>query len=259
MAVLRALCQTAAAALLVAELAACAKFEEVAGGCRALRFHDESLVQVAGSPDFEGLAQLTLEAFVKLDSLTGEIQVVSHHDYDNKLGYVITIYDSGDVCFRTYDGQTESFTYGPASVLPDHWHHLAATYDGAWAQMFVDGVSGDPTSLDGVLLAAYHGPLRIGAAATDGFYVQGIIDEVRLSSVARYTTDFAVPSQPFGVDTATVGLWAFDEESGQVAEEGTGAHPGTLGLSEAAQLDDPQRVSGTCIADMAAAIGAAAH
>ena len=257
MAVLRTLGQTAAAALLVVELAACAPVEEVSDGCRALRFHDQSLVQIAGSSAFDGLGQLTLEAFVQLESVSGEIHVVSHHDYDNQLGYVISLYDGGNVCFRFYDGQQEYFIYGVAPVQAGRWCHLAATYDGLWVQVFVDGVSSGPTPLDGSLPAPYGGPLRIGSAAyQDGLYVRGLIDEVRLSSVARYTADFAVPSGPFALDAETVGLWAFDEESGQVVEDATDNHPGTLGLSEAVQYDDPERVSGTCIADMAAAIAA---
>jgi hypothetical protein len=254
MAVLRTLCQVAAAALLAAELGACAPFEEVSDGCRALRFHDQSLVQIPGSPDFDGLGQLTLEAFVLLDSVSGEIHVVSHHDYENKLGYVISLYDGGEVCFRFYDGQQEYFIYGSAPVDAGRWHHLAASYDGVWVQTFVDGLSSDLTPLDGSLPAPYAGPLRIGSAAyQDGFYTIGLIDEVRLSNVARYTGDFPVPSGPFALDAETVGLWSFDEEGGQVVEDATDAHPGTLGQSEDAQSDDPERVSGTCIADMAVA------
>ncbi|MBC8218884.1 MAG: hypothetical protein H8E73_10500 [Planctomycetes bacterium] len=49
-----------------------------------------------------------------------------------------------------------------------------------------------------------------------------LIDELRLSDTARYTSDFAPPHEPFTADEYTVGLWHFDEGEGTIAEDASG-------------------------------------
>ena len=79
-------------------------------------------------------------------------------------------------------------------------------------------ISGDGTTLrafqNGSLIASHaqSGPVGgylniIGIDANPDLY----LDEVRLSSTARYTADFAVPIKPFTADNATVVLWSFDD------------------------------------------------
>jgi len=249
----RPICQSLSVAVLVASLGACAPFEAVQDGCRALRFHDERFVEVPGSPELDGMSQMTLEAFVQLQAPGGEVQVVSHHDYGQQLGYVLTIYDTA-VVFRTYANGGESFT-GDGSVELSRWYHLAVAYDDLGARVYINGVLSGSGDMNGALPAPFSGPLRIGAAAGGGFYVQGMIDEVRLSRVARYGNDFAVPSEPFAMDPDTVALWYFDEAEGQIVEDATGNHSGTLGQSEAVQPDDPERFEGICISQIAASTG----
>ena len=59
------------------------------------------------------------------------------------------------------------------------------------------------------------------------YYFDGLIDEVRLSSVARYTSDF-VPAPRLSADQDTVALWSFDGE-GDVAQDSSGnGHHGVI-------------------------------
>jgi len=51
-----------------------------------------------------------------------------------------------------------------------------------------------------------NGPLN-------NYYFNGSIDEVRISTGARYTSNFTPPVIPFNTDSVTVGLWHFDEGS----------------------------------------------
>ena len=94
------------------------------------------------------------------------------------------------------------------------WYHIAATYDGAnvvfyWTKMSPSTVIANPISTNAVTVGtsfgSVTGPLAIGnrtrAAATEPF--QGIVDEVRISSVARSATQMLfISSQP--IVTATV-------------------------------------------------------
>ena len=78
----------------------------------------------------------------------------------------------------------------------------------------------------------------------------GTIDEVRLSTGARYTIDFSPPSAQFDVDPDTIALWHFDELSGGTVFDATGQHDGRLGPQETPELNDPERVEVPCIGDL---------
>ncbi|MBR9675550.1 LamG domain-containing protein [Candidatus Woesearchaeota archaeon] len=71
------------------------------------------------------------------------------------------------------------------------WHHIAVVEDGDNYYLFVDGVLEDSTT-DTDRPANYPTNILIG----DNY--KGLIDEVRVSKgVARWTTDFTPPTQPY--------------------------------------------------------------
>lgn len=134
------------------------------------------------------------------------------------------------------------------SVLDGAWHHVAIgrrRSDG-YLWMFVDGVlaaeadgpDGDISYPDdGVPTDDCGGP----CVESDPFIVlaaekhdagaqypsfAGFIDELRLSSVLRYQVDFTVPASPFVSDAQTLALYHFDEGSGTLVGDQSGASGG---------------------------------
>jgi hypothetical protein len=86
------------------------------------------------------------------------------------------------------------------------WHHVALTAQNGQGQFFLDGAAfGNPRSISTPTL---------GGALDVGRNLDGTLDEVRISSAARYHADFALPSQKFPCDSNTVALWGFDEPAG---------------------------------------------
>jgi hypothetical protein len=69
--------------------------------------------------------------------------------------------------------------------------------------------------------------LRIGASNQFGYW-RGQIDEVRVSSVARYTGNFVTTRTPFSPDAQTIALYHLDETStnGLVADASGNGHSG---------------------------------
>ena len=64
--------------------------------------------------------------------------------------------------------------------------------------------------------------LVFGANLRQSSFHLGKLDEVRISSVARYDDDFE-PAERFEVDEHTVALWHFDEgEGAEVLDEARG-------------------------------------
>lgn len=90
-------------------------------------------------------------------------------------------------------------------------HHLAGTFAEGTATLWVDGakVAFD----DELVVADASDNFRVGCSGT-GDAFEGLLDEVRVSSVARYTETFDRPSGPFEDDADTLALFHFDEGEG---------------------------------------------
>lgn len=133
------------------------------------------------------------------------------------------------------NGGSWDWTYGePAGTVPANtWTHVAATFDGLVIRLFVNGKMEHsvewpgPDGAKGVIdweggTSAGNSTLKIGrrgrGGETHSFYV-GLIDEVRISKVVRYTeAGFEVPKKRFTPDADTVALYHFDEVSTNAAD-----------------------------------------
>ncbi|ABQ92224.1 LamG-like jellyroll fold domain-containing protein [Roseiflexus sp. RS-1] len=130
----------------------------------------------------------------------------------------------------------------PTALLANTWYHIAVTYDGATARVFVNGSSGSAVTIGAITQGPF---LRIGGLAGYGFF-NGDIDDVRISNVVRYTSTFTPPSTAHPADANTRALYRLDEGSGQTTADasGNGYHL-TLGTTVNADSADPTWVAST--------------
>lgn len=162
----------------------------------------------------------------------------------------VSVDRSGDLAFGAQNaagGAATACTALPgAGVLDGAWHHVAVQRTGGgqleiWVdgtrRARVDGPSGDLSYPNGVGGARPADPfLVIGAEKHDvgPAYPSfaGKLDELRVSTVRRYRTAFTPPTAPFVTDASTVGLYHFDEASGAITRDRSGAvggpSPGTI-------------------------------
>jgi len=97
------------------------------------------------------------------------------------------------------------------------WRHLACVDTGAAAEeqvvLFVDGVPRRHGWIDRQVFLPLPTTLRIGADSSRGLVPGYQLEELRLSSLARYQGQgrFEVPRQPLADDEQTCELWHFDE------------------------------------------------
>jgi len=225
-----------------------------AGSCtKGALFFDgvDDYVDIPTSADFDNLTALTIECWIYLtpyNLTSGSYErIVSHHDYATIVGWALTVYN-GSVSFRMADGVTAYYASATISLTADNWHHVAGAYDGATLRLFVDGQIASETAQSGIVSAPMSGPLRIGAGAADATgCLQGIIDEVRLSRIARYTSAFSRPTDVLTSDSETIGYWRLTVGGGQDAPDETGAHNGTLGPTSSSEGNDPSWINTTCI------------
>jgi serine/threonine protein kinase len=112
---------------------------------------------------------------------------------------------------------------GTATI--DQRVHLAAVWDGREASLFIDG---QKSALTPQTTNKTHGPrvglLGAGGLKPDGRPTEafaGLIDELRISKVVRYTKDFQ-PKPRLAGDADTLALYHFDEGQGDSLKDSSG-------------------------------------
>jgi hypothetical protein len=133
----------------------------------------------------------------------------------------------GRIAFGVAQGSNAQTICSTANVADGMWHHIALTRDGSTGQMriFVDGILdatgsgpiGDISYRDGRTTSYPNSDpyLVIGAEKHDAGSsypsYSGFLDELRISTIIRYTSNFTPPTAPFTVDGQTAALYHFDE------------------------------------------------
>ncbi|GAB4121083.1 MAG: hypothetical protein Fur005_24710 [Roseiflexaceae bacterium] len=126
-------------------------------------------------------------------------------------------------------------------LVANQWYHVAATYDGTNARVYVNGNQGTSANLRTLAPA---GVLRVGGLGGFAFF-NGQMDKLRISSVVRYTAAFTAPGR-FSSDVSTLALYHFDEGSGQVANDSSAnVYHLSLGTSTGVDTADPGWISST--------------
>jgi hypothetical protein len=172
---------------------------------------------------------LTVEAWVYFDQLANCMAIVrkgttSSASYNYWLHKNISPDDS--VFWASWSAFAVT---GFTAVTSAVWHHMAGVYYPATdtAVVYVDGQSKGSGPLSGTM-TANGDELRIGIDWDMGCPMKGVIDEVRISTVARYTATFS-PQTVFTDDASTAALWHFDEYAGSIAHDASGhGNDGTI-------------------------------
>jgi len=143
----------------------------------------DDYVDVADVPELRLTGQLTLETWVKPDVASGTSVAISKKSgWNASAGYDLELkLSDGNVTVLGGGGD-----YLRANTTWDtQWHHVAATIDGTTGQIYRDGntlVLNDSTI--GALTSGTDA-LTIGRRSGGGAHVDGRLDEVRVSRVAR--------------------------------------------------------------------------
>lgn len=130
------------------------------------------------------------------------------------------------------------------AIEPERWTHVAWSWDGETSRLFVDGALAQEVRAAGKP-RWNRLPLFVGADTNRSGDAEapftGWIDEVRVSKVARYTTDFE-PARRFEPDEHTRLLLHFDAEYQGLHPDASGEHHhgwplGTAKLVPVADVD----------------------
>jgi len=113
------------------------------------------------------------------------------------------------------------------------WHHVAVSVGGGTARLFVDGIDDVDSPVIPAAPANQSSPIWLGSAFRDGAQqpgLQGYISDVRVSSIARYTTSF-LPELGLAADVNTLALWHISDgaPATTVADNGPQSLTGAIG------------------------------
>jgi hypothetical protein len=184
----------------------------------------DDFIRIPNASQLSGMSTLTVEAwFCPLDTRSNPLIYKSDYGniYSDRSYELYTSY--GWAVFSGTSGWT--WLYGDMSVVPDHWVHIAATYDSTQgvAKVFLNGTSIFETNYqaDGVspILESVRNSSQdviLGALLTaygPSSFSYGIMDEVRLWDVARTNVEikdwYNKPVNP--TENGLIAYYNFDE------------------------------------------------
>lgn len=224
------------------------------------------LVLMSDSASAGTLTDITVEAWVRpaaaaVDGV-GPFYIVAKHDTAGTRGYALQL-RRGWLEFCLWDGIRDYCTWAAydeaVKLQAARWYHVAGVYDATsrLLSIFANGAllrQESQTETPFTWAGDTTGTRLASAAGGNGGRFAGLIDEVRISSSARYAAGFSAPSAPFTSDGHTDALWHLDEATGQsVVDSAIGGTNGTLGVDSSAAVDDPAWVTTECVVDRIAA------
>jgi hypothetical protein len=145
----------------------------------------EACVEV---PHADGLSlgAFSIEAWI--NCIPGSNQAILHKQGEGNAAnrnYILNIRPEGFLRGSFSSGGAQYDFDGPTILDANRWYHVAATYDGKVGKIYVDGELDSETEI-GLSLEANDAPLLLGkAGGTGGARFTGLMDEMRLSNIAR--------------------------------------------------------------------------
>jgi hypothetical protein len=167
----------------------------------------------------------TLEAWVSPDTLEGRRPLLAKTEGS---GYAIFL-DGGRASFMVHCGGRYARATAKKSLSLRRWQHIAGVYDKGKVKLYIDGVLAAEAPAPGARRSNKH-PFYVGADPDErGRPVDaltGLVDEVRISSGARYQADSFAPQRRLSADAETLLLLSCDADYGPfVADRSSrGAH-----------------------------------
>jgi hypothetical protein len=169
------------------------------GGSSALFDGSGDFLTVTTSPDLGTLNDFTIEFWIYRNN-TNEMIPVDTRNSTNTTKMVTAVNTSS--LFRYINGGAERIISN-STVPANQWVHLAIARSSNLTKMFVNGTEQTGTYTDSTpytLLSTF----RIGANFVGNFSINGYLDEIRVSKIARYTSNFTPSTTAFTNDENTL-------------------------------------------------------
>lgn len=156
-------------------------------------------------------ALVTVECWAKITSTTGTVVAVGS---STSTHFWLGI-RNGKAAMGN-PGQASVITTSGVTIGDGLWHHLAIVADGTSCRLYVDGAQASSIAFTGGIVASTTTAIAgLGTITTyDWAAAGGMVDEVRLSTTARYTgTPYTAPTAAFTDDVDTAALYHLETDA----------------------------------------------
>jgi hypothetical protein len=120
-----------------------------------------------------------------------------------------------NLTYKDSTGVNQSVQSTTSSWNKGEWHHVAAVISASGLELWIDGVDKQSLAVDLSSETLASQTAYIGANSSAAQMFTGMIDELRISNIARYSTaTFAVSASEFVNDVNTLSLHHFNGRSG---------------------------------------------
>ena len=200
----------------------------------------DDYIDLGTSSSLNPTSALTVSAWVRADThnaTAGTYDAIYTSSKDAggaNTGFVLTATQNKWYCFY-YSGTTWYSVLSDSNLVTGQWYHLASTWDGSTAKLYVNGsVQTSTLSLSSISYSTATSA-KIGSYYT-GNYLDGLIDEVSLFDSALSASDVATiynSGIPNDISSLSpLGWWRMgDNDSGSgttITDQGSGGNNGTL-------------------------------
>jgi len=175
------------------------------GGTSLLLDGSNDYLSIGGSEWNSNLnsGDFTVEFWIRLDAL-GDSRIITNYNGSNGWGVAMWSGGGGTNYFDAfwYDGSWRYIQYGVGGssqyTTPsvDTWYHLAFVRNGNDWALYLNGTAeGTRTGFSGSITSSSLGNLQVGRRQDGVQYVDGYIDDLRITKgLARYTSNFTPPT-----------------------------------------------------------------
>lgn len=167
----------------------------------------------SSSLNFASTQNFTLEAWVKRKTgLGGEI--ISRYNGGVSGQYTLRIENNGNVYFLREVAPYQLIS--TTAISENSWHHIAATYDGSYMKIFIDGVLSGSMISGSVSATANSQKILIGARLSSNTVANnfnGTMDDLRIWNVARSQAQIqaAMNYELSGSESGLVAYYTFNQ------------------------------------------------
>lgn len=161
-----------------------------------------------------GTGDISVECYVRVTTTTPGAQTI-YDQRDDANGFWPALFINNDGSLVRFgfwwDGAYRLYHQTTPNI--NTWYHVALVrQNGDWA-IYVDGVKSSSTYTGADFIVA-NDDASIGFNFNASNSINGHIDEVRVSNIARYTSNFTAPTAPFVNDSNTLLLLHMDGTDG---------------------------------------------
>ncbi|MCR4341691.1 MAG: LamG domain-containing protein [Gemmatimonadaceae bacterium] len=174
------------------------------GGASGLFDGTGDYLTVPDSADWAfGSGNFTIDFWIRVAASTNAARIAGHQTTDSNTGWRMGARtDNGNWYFDLYSGGSLIVNVTTASPLSANtWTHMAFVKNGTDYRFYKDGTSVG-SSTDANVVGDYTGTFRIGSDIDAAAFLNGWLDEFRISNIARWTTTFTPPTEAYSAAIA---------------------------------------------------------